>query len=512
LSSSVRPAIGFDFGTSTTLIASQRAVVPIGPATKASWMPSIAGCGDDGSLVAGEAAQDLPPDQVIRSIKRSITDERPFVRLDTPAGIRDVSADDLIVEILREAIKRAEAKGQNMADEQAIRIGCPAMWNGKQRRRLEAAARRAGLPISLANFVDEPVAAGIAWVIGHEVDASTPLRVLVFDMGGGTLDIAVLDVRGARRPDVSVLAAIGTAEAGDALDEALTSDLEFRLAAAGFDITTAAKPRQAKERLQEAVREAKINLTYQAQTDVELSRRIHGVATMPYSREQLNEVFSDQMDRAELYVAAALRAARLAERSAGSAYDLLRTPIKKLAEGVDIVVLSGGMSHIPYVAQRMRELFPASARIEMATTRPEEAVAVGLANATRFGRINMYRPAFDILLEWDHGQEFRVVYDAFTPLVQPGQIAQGTSELRYVVNGLDLDLPRTGTGRLRVVSQSGDRVHASIGGADLNGFQVALSEQKFEFSIYPSGRVRLIDGAGSYEGKIDAWHFTDAIF
>ncbi|GIH08026.1 hypothetical protein Rhe02_60930 [Rhizocola hellebori] len=469
------------------------------------------GYGDDGSIVAGDAARDLPQDQMIRSIKRCITDDRVFVRLDTPTGIRDIRADDLMVAILREAIQRAKASGQDMTDESAIRIGCPAMWNGKQRRRLEAVARQAGLPVSLANFVDEPVAAGIAWVVKHEVDATMPLRVLVFDMGGGTLDIAVLDVRGASHYDVSVLAAVGAAEAGDALDDALTADLELQLAVAGYDIQAASNSRQARDRLRDSARAVKIDLTNYAQIDVALSKRIYGIATIPYSREQLNEVFAEQIDRAEFYIAAALRAARLAEPGAVSAHELLRTPINKLVENVDVVVLSGGMSQIPYVTERMRELFPAATRIEMATTPSEDAVAIGLANATRFGRISMYRPAFDILLEWDHGQEFRVVYDAFTPLVQPGQIAQGTSDLRYVVNGLDLMLPRKGTGRLRVVSQSGQRIHASIGGADLNGFQVMLSEQKFEFSIYPSGRIRMTDGGGTYDGQVDAWHFTDAI-
>jgi molecular chaperone DnaK (HSP70) len=511
LSGKAKPAVGFDFGTTTTLIANQNGPLPIGPDVQASWMPSVVGYSDDGSPVVGEAARSLPPNQIVRSIKRSITDDRTFVRMDTPTGIRDVRTDDLMVAILREAAKRAEAKGQNMSDGQAIRIGCPAMWNGKQRRRLEAVARQAGLPISLENFVDEPVAAGIAWIAGHEVDATTPLRVLVFDMGGGTLDIAVLDVRGAKHYDISVLAAIGAAEAGDALDDAIAADLEFELAMAGFDINATPNPRQAKDRLRSAARDAKINLTYQAQTDVELSKRVHGIATIPYSRDQLNEVFAPQMDRAELYVAAALRAARLAEPAAGSVHELLRTPTSKLAETVDVVVLSGGMSQIPYVSQRLKELVPAATRIEMATQPSENAVAIGLAHASRFGRISVYRPAFDILLEWDHGQEFRVVYDAFTPLIQPGQIAQGTSDLRYVVNGLDLMLPRKGTGRLRVVSQSGQRVHATIGGADLDGFQVVLSEQDFEFSIYPGGRIRMTDGAGSHDGHVSAWHFTDTV-
>ena len=95
----------------------------------------------------------------------------------------------------------------------------------------------------------------------------------------------------------------------------------------------------------------------------------------------------------------------------------------------------------------------------------------------------MYRPAFDILLEWDHRHETRTIYQAFTPLVQPRQIAGGGDDLRYVRSGLDLDLPQAGSGHLRVVSHAGNAVRATLGGRKLDGFPVALSGQKFEFSI-----------------------------
>jgi hypothetical protein len=181
-------------------------------------------------------------------------------------------------------------------------------------------------------------------------------------------------------------------------------------------------------------------------------------------------------------------------------------PVDRLVEAVDVVVLSGGMSQIPYVAQRMAELFSPGTRIEMACTPSENAVAVGLAKAGRYGRINMYRPAFDIFLEWDHRRETRSIYEAYTPLIEARQIAKGGSDLRFIRNGQDLSLPDGGTGRLRLVSHSGEEVRASIGGASLEGFRVALSAQKFEFSIYPNGRLRLTDGDATYDGQIENWH------
>src|SRR5262245_50554075 len=99
-------------------------------------MPSVVGYDDGGEVVAGEPAAELPADQAIRSIKRSITDGRVFVRIDTPTGIRDVHADDLIVELVREAFGRGEAADATVRGAGSVRLGCPAMWDGSQRRRL----------------------------------------------------------------------------------------------------------------------------------------------------------------------------------------------------------------------------------------------------------------------------------------------------------------------------------------------------------------------------------------
>jgi hypothetical protein len=407
---------------------------------------------------------------------------------------------------MRETARRAAESGPDLtASQAALRLGCPAMWDGRQRRRLAELGRRAGLPVTLASVIDEPVAAGIAWLAGQGAEVAGPLRVVVFDMGGGTLDIAVLDVRGENHHDVSVLAAIGVAEAGDTLDDAIAEDLEYALEAAGVFIDALERPRRARARLPYAARAAKIGLSAQEEFDVKLSRREFGIASLPYTREQLNAVFSAQMDRAEQYVGLALRAARLTELTAGLAQDIARVPLDELVEGVDVVVLSGGMSQIPYVAQRLSELFPPSARVEMACEPSENAVALGLAKSSRYGGINMHRPAFDILLDLGQERQFRTVYEAYTPLIEARQILQGGSDLRYIRNGVDLSLPRAGTGRLRVISHSGEEVRASMGGANLDGFPVAFSEQKFEFSIYPNGRIRMTDGEATYDGQVENW-------
>ena len=507
MSGSSQVALGFDFGTSTTLIASPNGTISLGKESIAYLsqvsMPSVVAFADDGTTVVGEEATQFPVEQTAQSVKRCITEGRKAVRLDTPAGIRDVSADDLMVAIFRDAVSRAAAKGRDPRAA-SIKLGCPAMWDGQQRRRLLAIAERAGLPVELADLVDEPVAAGIAWLASHDVTTVAPQRVLVFDMGGGTLDVAVLEVRGRHRQELAVLAAIGVPEAGDALDSAIADDMDMLLATQGVDIDALNNAERARTQLRYAARQAKEGLSVTTEHAVVLSRRVFGNSELWYTRDQLEQAFAEQMDRADRCILTALMIARMTEADPESVHDIMRTPPDQLTAMVDVVLLSGGMSRIPYVTGRMRELFGPTTRVETADKAPDEAVALGLARAGKYGRINMYRPAFDVLLEW--GDEFRTIYDAFTPLVQPGQIARGGAELRYTRNGLDLSLPRRGTGQLRVISHDGQRVRASINGSSLDGFRVALSEQRFEFRIYPNGRIQLTDANGSFNGQIDDWH------
>jgi molecular chaperone DnaK (HSP70) len=494
------------------MVATPNDVIPLGKRAR-RWIPSLIGYDSDGGVVIGDDA-DRPDVKAIRSIKRAITMGQQSVRANLPEGPSVAAADDLMVAFLTEALRVATDGGARIDRHSLLRLGCPAGWNGKQRRRLLAIATRAGLPATLPGLVDEPVAAGIAWLSGLRADRPGPLRMLVFDMGGGTLDIAVLDVQGDRRRDVAVLAANGIPEAGDALDEAIADDLEEVI---GRDLDASPNPASARAELRDVARRIKVGLTTDDETPVALSRRYFDNAEIWYTRNQFNAVFEPQMDRAEDAVIATLRAARITERSPDSSYDISRTPVADLVGAVDVVVLSGGMSHVPYVRDRLMNLFN-SGRTEIVNAyppsydatlfqAPELAVAVGLARADDFGRINMYRPSFDIYLEWNNRQECKTIYDAFTPLVETWQIARGGTNLCYVRNGVELGLPRTGNGVLRVESHNGTKVRATMANDDLDGFSVALSEQKFEFSIYPNGRIRMRDGKDiTYEGRLDDWH------
>src|SRR5690242_12204279 len=127
-------AIGVDFGTSTSLVAARAGrqpveIVPLGQSTRC--FPSVAGY-RSGALIIGEDADNLPGNEVIRSPKRAITKELATL----PVAGGDAPADDVIIAILAEIAKRADAAGRALTRDHELRLGCPAMWDGTQRRRL----------------------------------------------------------------------------------------------------------------------------------------------------------------------------------------------------------------------------------------------------------------------------------------------------------------------------------------------------------------------------------------
>jgi molecular chaperone DnaK (HSP70) len=471
-------------------------------------MPSLVGHDDAGAVVVGEDAQGL--DFPIRSIKRAITANKQYVRADLVGRSKDERADALMVAILAEAVRRADAAGVPVHTRGAVRLGCPAMWTGEQRRRLVKIANRAGLSIKIDALVDEPVAAGVAWLMSDTAQRPEQFRMVVFDMGGGTLDIAVLDVRGHR--DVAVLAAYGIAEAGDTLDEAIATDLESMLDAR---VDALDSPEAARAELLAQARRLKEDLSLEDEAPANFSSLYFDSAEIWYTRDQLDAAFLRQMDDAVAAVGLALRMAKLSERAPRNLHDVAYAPIENLVKDVDVVVLAGGMAHVPVVRARMKAMFGPRTEVVHAypaaddrslVRAPELAVAVGLAQADHCGRINMYRPALDIVLEIDDRRVACVLYEAFTPLMDQGKLRGGSKEIRYVVTGRDLKLPATGTGTIRVVSHNGGPVASTLDGRGLDGFPVAIDGQKFEFSLYPYGRIRLVDAAGTHEGQFDDWH------
>ena len=238
---------GIDLGTTNSLIAVMEGGAPrviADPMTGNRLLPSVVAIKPDGSLVVGEAAIALEPqadarqllraaehEVVVRSVKRYMglggADLAPedrkrytFADIDAPvvrfkAASREYTPPELSAEILRELKRRAEsALGETVT---RVVITVPAYFDDGQRQATRDAGRLAGLEV--VRLVNEPTAASLAYGLNQHTDG----RVAVYDLGGGTFDISILNIKGGI---FEVLATNGdTHLGGDDIDRALAEVL-----------------------------------------------------------------------------------------------------------------------------------------------------------------------------------------------------------------------------------------------------------------------------------------------
>lgn len=503
-------AIGIDFGTSTSLAAEGDVLrgitlAPLGRAT--TYMPTLLGATET-ALLAGDAAADLPERQIIRSIKRQIT-ERCMTMPHPLAEGGSIDVDEGIVLVLRQLASNAQDVGVELAAD-LIRLGCPAMWDSHQRGRLLRLAQKAGIPVAEHTLIDEPIAAGMAWV-SHRIrehDSQVKGRLLVFDMGGGTLDVALLQVdttSGDHAGEISVLSSKGVNEAGDALDLAIRDELVQILKGYELGLDTATQAELDRKLLPEA-RHAKIMLSIEDEVHIRIPMDSVRIPTLTYTREQLEEQFAEQLNRAEGLTWHVVRESFLTHETHRSPQELRAIPNAQVARGVDRVLLAGGMSQIPAVRERLEGMFPHAQVYSTAGKRlsADEAIVAGLAETTVYDRVNLHRPPFDFMLELDDGSSVPL-YEAFSPLYE-GWLALQRSDLYYERVVPARELPGRGTGKLRARSAMGTDVSFNFGSAEDTGIDVALGVKDIRFRIRPNGHISVADGRGRlHYFRVNRW-------
>jgi len=500
---------GLDFGTSTSLVSESTAlapqVVPIGRTQR--WIPTVV-AKDGVKWFVGDEASALPESQVIRSIKRVITREQLHVIMTTDSGDVVVDADEAIVEVLRHIGSAAESNMAGLTDHGSVRLGCPAMWTGPQRERLVRLATRAGIAVGDATLIDEPIAAGIAWV-NHRLRRGSDVsgNVLVFDMGGGTLDVAVLEVnaRQGMTPAISVQAAVGVDEAGDALDELIAAELERKLSETGLDIDSHANASELRAWILADARAAKLELSDLRDVPVVFSYPHASLPNQRYSREELESAFLPQLTRALRTVEWALRAALMVqfvgghERKTLSPRQARQLSMKELAKGIDHVLVMGGMARVPAVVESLGTVFSPEQIYVGIDDDPASAIVLGLAEQASYERLNLHRPGFDFVLEWfDDGSEVPkscIVYRAYSPLYTP-ESAINTDSTKFRWDSSGIDLPRKGTAILKVRSIGGTTIAFRFDGREAEGHAFTFGSRPAFVSLEPNGRVFIRDGAG----------------
>lgn len=367
-------AVGIDLGTTNSVIAAweggEASVVP--NAEGARTTPSVVAFTENGERLVGQLARRqaiLNPKGTIYSVKRFVG--RRFEEVEEEAGqvtydvvpdanglarikVRDkmYAPEEISALILR---KLADDAGRHLGERvtEAV-ITVPAYFNDAQRTATRDAGKIAGLEV--LRIINEPTAAALA----YGMDKGQHETVLVFDLGGGTFDVSVLDVGDGV---VEVRATAGdTHLGGDDFDRRIVDHLaeEFQKEN-GIDLR---KDPQALQRLYEAAEKAKVELSSVSQTQVNLpfvTADANGPKhlTMTLMRSKFEQLTADLVERTMGPVRQAMSDAKVG------------------ADDVDEVILVGGSTRIPAVQALVRRL--TGGKEPNMTVNPDEVVAVGAA-------------------------------------------------------------------------------------------------------------------------------------
>ena len=343
--------IGIDLGTTNSCMAAVEGGKPviIPNAEGERTTPSVVAFSKAGERLVGRIAcrqAAMNPDRTISSVKRHMgTDWR--VDID---GKR-FTPQELSAMILRKLRTDAEAfLGQPVTD--AV-ITVPAYFNDMQRQATKDAGRIAGL--NVLRIINEGTAAALA----YGLDNGTPQKVMVYDLGGGTFDVSIIEIGDGV---IEVLATAGDNHlGGDDFDERVAEHLldEFQRDN-GIDLR---REPAALQRVREAACEAKIELSSMETTRVNLpflaqgpSGPVHFETTL--TRSAFNQMTADLVHRTEGPVTTALNDAGIAASELGC------------------VLLVGGSTRIPAVQQKVREL---TGKEPSSSINPDECVATGAA-------------------------------------------------------------------------------------------------------------------------------------
>ena len=366
--------VGIDLGTTNSVVAVMEGGKPsvIQNAEGFRTTPSVVAYTKNGDRLVGQIAKRqavINPDNTFYSVKRFIgrrsdevsqelkkvsyivKDSSGNVKLECPSLGKDFSSEEISAEVLRKLVDDA-SKHLGETVKQAV-ITVPAYFNDSQRQATKDAGKIAGLEV--LRIINEPTAASLA----YGLDKKNNETILVFDLGGGTFDVSVLEVGDGV---FEVLSTSGdTRLGGDDFDEKIVQWLmdEFKQEH-GIDLSG---DRQALQRLTEASEKAKVELSNLTQTDISLPF-LTATETGPkhldrsITRNKFEELCSSLIDRARIPVENALKDAKLDKSK------------------IDEVVLVGGSTRIPAVQDVVTTVL---GKKPNQTVNPDEVVAVGAA-------------------------------------------------------------------------------------------------------------------------------------
>jgi len=365
--------IGIDLGTTNSVVAVMEGgdVTVIANQEGSRLTPSVVAFTSKGETLVGEPAKRQAvtnPAGTIYSIKRfmgrrhdEVRGEEKMVPYEVVGGAsdfvkvkvagKDYTPPEISALVLRKLKEAAESYLGHKVRKAVITV--PAYFNDSQRQATKDAGQIAGLEV--ARIVNEPTAAALAYGLEKKKNE----KIAVFDLGGGTFDISVLEITDEL---VEVLSTNGdTHLGGDDWDEALINYIadEFKKEQ-GIDLR---KDQMALQRLKEAAEKAKKDLSFQSQADINLpfitaDQTGPKHLTMTITRSQFERLTDNLFERCKAPVMKALEDAKLKPSD------------------IDEVVLVGGSTRMPRVQQIVKETF---GKEPHKGVNPDEVVAIGAA-------------------------------------------------------------------------------------------------------------------------------------
>ncbi|MFN3947835.1 MAG: molecular chaperone DnaK, partial [Aquificaceae bacterium] len=369
--------IGIDLGTTNSVVAVMIGDEPVVIANQegSRLTPSVVSWTKEKEVLVGDPAKRraiLDPENTVYESKRFIgrkyeevieeakrvsyrvvADEKGDASFEVPNLGRKVRPEEVGAQVLKKLKEAAEAYLGEKITKAVITV--PAYFNERQRQATKDAGKIAGLEV--LRILNEPTAAALAYGLDKERD----VRILVYDFGGGTFDVSILE---GGEGVIEVKATAGDTHLGGAnIDERIMEWLieEFKRET-GVDLR---KDRTALQRLKDASEQAKKELSFKLEAEINLpfitidpstNQPLHLQKRL--TRARLEEMIKDLVDRTIDIVKRALEDAKLRPQD------------------INEIVLVGGSTRIPLVQQRIKEFF---GKEPHKGVNPDEVVAVGAA-------------------------------------------------------------------------------------------------------------------------------------
>ncbi|MEA3303439.1 MAG: Hsp70 family protein [Pseudomonadota bacterium] len=342
--------IGIDLGTTNSEVAIVvDGSVEVIKIDDREQLPSVVGIGEEGGLLVGTPARNqyvLYPERTVRSIKREMGKESSF-----HLGERDYTPQEISAMILRRLKQAAEAYLGATVTRAVITV--PAYFSDAQRQATRDAGAIAGLEV--VRIINEPTAAALTYESGHEGNK----RILVYDLGGGTFDVSVVNMDG---DVVEVVAGHGNNQlGGDDFDDRIVAYIVAHIQSEN-DID-AQQSSQAMARIQRAAETAKITLSSNPYALIEEEYLLEQDGapvhlSLELSRDDYEKMIAPFVDETLDAIHIALKGAKLA------------------VSDLDEILLVGGSTRTPIIAERLESTLNLQPRSEL---NPDLCVASGAA-------------------------------------------------------------------------------------------------------------------------------------